>query len=177
MPLGAVILFDEEAEATIRGSWTALADAGISRSMLAPGIRPHLSLSVCDGSDLPRLRTRLGSLAEETEGFALGLPSLGVFADTGVLYLAVTPRRALFALHRRVDSVCAAGSRALEDWYRPDGWMPHVTLAFGLDADGLAAAIRLLAGAPRKLTARAESLALIEGDGTGWTVHDAWRLG
>jgi hypothetical protein len=173
MPIGAVLLFDAETEATILEAWTALADAGVSRSMLAPGIRPHLTLSVGADFDVERANEDLASVARDLAPFRIGLPSLGVFADTGVIYLGVTPSATLLQVHRRVDAVCEGAARSLHDWYRPDGWVPHVSLAGGLDADGLAAAVRLLAEPPLKLSARAEVLALIEGDETGWTEHGA----
>ena len=175
MPFGAVLLFDEETEAKVKGAWTALADAGVSRSMRMPGFRPHLSLSVGDRLEVERVGEGLASLARSAPPLPVGLPGLGIFADTGVVYVGVTPTEALLDLHRRVDAVCE-GAGSLEDWYRPDGWVPHVTLAFGLDANGLADAVRVLAGLPLKLAARAEVLALVEGDETGWTEHAAHRL-
>ena len=99
-----------------------------------------------------------------------------VLADAGAVFLGVTPTAALFDLHRRVDSVCDAASATIHEWYRPDGWVPHVSLAFGLDADGLAEAVRCLAGLELKTVARAESLLLVTGDETGWTDRGAVPL-
>jgi len=176
MSCAAVLIFDEEAEARIRGAWLALADAAISRSMLPPGFRPHLSLSVGTDFDFERMAGELLPLASATPVFPVGLPSLGVFADTGAVYLGVTPSTALLDLHRRVDTACERVALSLHDWYRPDAWVPHVSLAFGLTADGLAEAVRLLSGLDLKMVVRAEVLALVQGDETGWTEHGARRL-
>lgn len=176
MPYATVLLFDQEAETRILGAWTALADAGVSRSMLQPGVRPHLSLSVGTDFDRDRLLGDLPRLASEAPAFRVGLPNLGVFADTGSVYLGVTPTAALLDLHRRVDRACAGAALSLHDWYRPDGWVPHVSVALGLDPDGLAEAVRLLSGLELKIVARAEVLALVQGDETGWTEHGAHRL-
>lgn len=176
MPIGTVLLFDAETEARISGSWAALADAGVSRSMLAPGFRPHLSLSVGAEFDQSRVLADLALLAAETPAFPVGLPNIGIFPDTGVAYLGVTPTALLLDLNRRVDTVCKAAADTLNEWYRPDGWVPHVTLAFGLEADGLAEAVRLLSRMNLKSMARAEVLALVEGDETGWTEHGAFPL-
>jgi 2'-5' RNA ligase len=172
----AALLFDDAADAAIRGAWEALAAAGICRTMLAPGIRPHLTLAAGSGFDAPLVLESLGTIAAETPPFRLGLSSLGVFADTGVAFLGVTPIAALFDLHRRVDAACAAIADGLDNWYRPDGWVPHVTLAFPLDAAGVAAAVRLLAGRKLKLSAEARSIAFGEGDGSGWTIHGTCPL-
>ena len=177
MPVGVVLLFDPDSERRVRDDWNILADAGVSRSMSAPGFRPHLSLTVGEDFDIDSLGRSLESISNGAQGFDVRMPSLGVFVDTGVVYLAVTPAAALLDLHRRVDSATAGLSGTIHAWYRPDDWMPHVTVAFDLEPEGLSRAVRLLADHPLKLTARAESLAIVEGDDSGWKEHGVFRLG
>lgn len=171
MAKGVVIGFDAAADAAVREVRAALADAGVSRSMLGPGIRPHLSLALGEPNE-----DAVAAIAAATAPFDLSLSHVGVFADTGVVFLGVTPTRALFDLQRRVAGVTPVGDDPLGAWYRPDRWVPHVTLAFGLARDGIGAALSVLAARPVKFPARAEALAIVTGDESGWTGFRHWPL-
>lgn len=161
---GVVIGFDAAADAAVRRMWAALADAGASRSMLAPGIRPHLSLALGEPDE-----DAVAAIAAATAPFDVALSHVGVFADTGVVFLGVTPTAALLDLHRRVAAVVPAGNDPIGAWYRPDRWVPHVTLAFGLSREGIGAALDGLGAPPGPLVGRAGSLAIVQGDESGWT--------
>lgn len=73
----------------------------------------------------------------------LRLESLGVFPESGVVFLAPRPTSALLALHRRIvhglADLDAAGS--LDALLVPGQWTPHCTLAGHLDPAGLGAAV------------------------------------
>ena len=169
MPDAVVLLFDSETDVRICGAWAALADADVSRSMRKPGILPHLTLCVAERFKADRVAADLARVAETAVPFSIGLSWAGLFPETGTGYLTVTPRDALFTLHRQVHDICRPGAESLHAWYRPNDWLPHVTLAFGLDEAGLSAAVGVLAPLGLKLTAEVTEFAVIRGSGDGWT--------
>jgi 2'-5' RNA ligase len=70
---------------------------------------------------------------------------LGTFpGDEGVLFLATTVTADLLAFHAQVHAALA--NQPIQHWpyYLPGNWVPHCTLAQGLDSTGRATAIELL---------------------------------
>ncbi len=170
MTCATVLLFDDKVDSRIRAAWEQLAEAGISDSMLRPEFRPHLTLSAGSEFDTPKLVRELGEIAAATVACPIGLASLGVFADTGVVFLGVAPSESLLDLHRRVDRANCACGGTRNPWYQLGGWIPHVTLALGLDRDQMRSAVDLLMATNLKMVASAVAVLLIRGDETGWTV-------
>lgn len=87
MSCAVILTFDMKTDARIRAAWSALADAGVTRSMLGPGFRPHLTLYVAEELDFGPLEVELTTLAEDLQPLAIGLPGIGLFPDTGTVCL------------------------------------------------------------------------------------------
>ncbi|MCB9688191.1 MAG: 2'-5' RNA ligase family protein [Alphaproteobacteria bacterium] len=137
------LYFDDQTEALVRRLWRLLADAGAEDSQHVLGLRPHLSLTVAEGVDTDGMREVLAEWAARTEPFAVTLSSIGVFpGERGVVFLAPTPRARLLQVHADFQVAFAGFLGKQQAWYRPDRWVPHVTLAH---VGGAARAGRVLA--------------------------------
>lgn len=98
---------------------------------------PHLSYHVAASYRLPEVEMALGSLAAEFSPFNTKVAGLVTF--TGgypVLALNVVRTQELDRLHQRVWDAVADLSDGALDYYRPENWAPHITLAQG-DLDGV----------------------------------------
>jgi hypothetical protein len=132
----AVVLhFDAITDGVVRQAWSHLENRGVPSvsSTYGPGYRPHLTLAIVDTAHPGHVADRLRPRLEAAAGLPFTLSSLGFFLSSPApAYLAVTPTRRLMALHQGVHDVLgAAGSWA---YYRPGAWVPHCTLAMGVES-------------------------------------------
>lgn len=140
----AVIQYLEPgAEARVQALWQALAEAGISGTMTAAGIRPHITLGGFDGPLPPRLCEELGQLAARTAPLAVTFAGIGVFAGEDVLYLAPVVTMEMLAFHAQLHACLEGLGVAQAEYYLPGHWVPHCTLAIGLPPDKIAGVLDL----------------------------------
>jgi len=146
MPIGMTLIPDRNVAGEGAVLQQVLASRELGKDLFSKGVPPHLTLSVHEDD-------REAEILDAFAGFApapapCDLRSLGVFhGEEGVLFAAPVPTRDLLALHaawhERLD-----GPSGEED-YRPDGWMPHVTLTTGLRGEERARALAIAqAGLP-----------------------------
>jgi 2'-5' RNA ligase len=139
--------FDDRADASVRKLWQVLTDAGLPSmaTFTHRRHRPHVSLTVAEslaGADLTQLRSVL-----RADQPTLHLYVLGTFPGSlGVLFLTVPVTTELLALHADVHA--ALTGQPVEHWpyYLPGNWVPHCTLAEGLDKAQASAAFGLIYG-------------------------------
>ena len=123
---------------------------------------PHVSLAVCDDLDAALFAGELGRFSAKERRFGLSLVSVSTFATAeGVLFLGAVKTRALLELHERFWRRFAVHARRPWDYYRPEMWVPHCTLTYGLDPAQLAAALPICVGAGLPIEVVAESIALV----------------
>jgi 2'-5' RNA ligase len=144
------LVFDPDAEATIRGIWDALREAGIPSQ--SPAARPHATLTVAERID-PEVDAVLASLAGRFPmQCRIGAP-LFFGRAKAVLARLVVPTAALLELHADVHRLCGRYTHpepmanAL-----PDAWTAHVTLARRVVPAQMGRAVRI-AGKPAEITA------------------------
>jgi 2'-5' RNA ligase len=135
------LLLDAESEATVRGEWHRLADAGLSSlaAHTAPSNRPHITLLVRPTLAEQGFREAVARLPLPVR---LGAPILFGAGDRRVLARQVVPTEALLALHRDVHTAAGAGPDAAHT--APGAWTPHVTLARRLRLETLPDALGAL---------------------------------
>lgn len=138
--------FDEHADAVVRGLWARLDVAGVPSLAGRPARSPRPHVTFALGGSVPRaardeLRAVLGVLSLPD----LWLHTLGTFstAETSLVLGAVVDTE-LLAVHSAVHDVLAGAVRAPSAYYLPGSWVPHCTLAQGLDHDRLVAGFAAL---------------------------------
>jgi 2'-5' RNA ligase len=129
MPCGAILYFDDETDAAIRGLWQIIEDAGLPSIMPGLNYPPHMTLLACDGMDLRELRPRLSQFVAENPPTPIQFHGLGFFGEKRkVIHLAVTPTRALLDFHARFHTLAGPYLTGENSFYLPDSWVPHITL-------------------------------------------------
>jgi hypothetical protein len=161
MAQGIVLLLDDDADAAVRACWRSLEEAGIPSLVTHTHGKhvPHISLVV---SELIEIGEWLAVLRE---GWFAGPPvsvrlgPVGTFPDGGWIFLDVEGLDR--SAHARL--VASLGAAVSDPWehYLPDMWVPHCTLAGGLDAGQVAEAEALLGNAGL-IAATVESAAVID---------------
>lgn len=144
MPTALEILFDGASTASVIELWTRLDAAGLDTlSMASHGRhRPHVTLLNASTLDIsPALVNTLQPLV----GTELCFDSLAIFPGaTSVLFLAARVTLPLLRTHAAVHELVPVEQTELWAQYRPGAWVPHCTLAFGLDATMVRTAFGLL---------------------------------
>jgi 2'-5' RNA ligase len=160
------LYFDDQADSAVRSMWQVLAQAGLPS--LATGThrrhRPHVTLAVAEslaGADLSPVRSALAGHRPP-----LRLYVLGTFPGTGgALFLGVQVTADLLAFHAGVHAALDGQGGQQWPYYLPGSWIPHCTLAEGLDRAEAARAFGLLYG--REPIAAAVTAAGIKDTATG----------
>jgi 2'-5' RNA ligase len=161
---GIVLLLDGDADAAVRACWRTLDQAGIpSLNTYTHGRHvPHISLVVAERIEVGEW---LGALRE---GWFSGPPvsvelgPVGAFREGGWVFLGVDGLDR--AAHRRLVASLADDVQDPWEHYLPDQWVPHCTLAGGLDAHDVEASLEVLAGAGSLITATVDSAAVVDAE-------------
>lgn len=93
---------------------------------------PHFSYHVAERYDERAVFDRMARLASETAVFSLHASGVAVFpGDESIVYIPICRTPALHSLHQRL--VTAVHPHAINpiDYYLPQRWLPHITLAQG----------------------------------------------
>lgn len=139
--------FDDQADVSVRSLWQLLTDAGLpSLATRTHRLhRPHVSLAVAESlasAELAPLRSALKAHQPTPRLYVLGtFPG-----SEGALFLGVQASADLLVFHAEVHAALAG--EQVEHWpyYLPGNWVPHCTLAEGLNKAQAARAFGVLYG-------------------------------
>lgn len=136
------LYLDLEASRRIRALWAALDAEGVRSvgSLMQQLHQPHLSLAVADRFEPEPMAAALDGLSV-IPTVPLRLDFVGQFVGR-VLWLGPAPSTALLEHQARVYERLRAAGIEVWDEYRPDRWVPHVTLSLRVSNPLMGAAIR-----------------------------------
>jgi 2'-5' RNA ligase len=162
MAQGIVLLLDDDADTAVRACWRSLDEAGLPSLLTHThgGHVPHISLVVAESIEVGEW------LAVLREGWFGGPPvpvrlgPVGTFPEGGWVFLGVEGLDS--SAHTRL--VASLGDDVSDPWehYLPEMWVPHCTLAGGLEADEVDAALVTLGGSALSIPATIDSAAVID---------------
>ena len=123
------MFFDSETEEKIMSLAIKIADAGLSTKYLEWKTRPHVTLAVFNDVDEERCTQLLERFAKNHKAFPAFLDSVGMFNDTKTIFLSPTMTRSMYDLHSELYALMNEFDSQGWEWYQPDGWVPHCTIA------------------------------------------------
>jgi 2'-5' RNA ligase len=144
VPYAIELYFDERTEALIRAIWEKLAQKGVSDRLVKKGGRPHVALAVFEDGDPGELSFQLRTMAKDQAPVEARFEILGTYCSAdGVLFLCpvVSPR--FFLLHSTIIKTLNPVVSGLKESCRPTRFVPHCTIAHGLDKENLTKAVAL----------------------------------
>ncbi|MGQ0613748.1 MAG: 2'-5' RNA ligase family protein [Planctomycetaceae bacterium] len=137
------LYFDGGTERRFLALLRELATAGVPSLLLDCGMRPHLSLFVCDGV-APGLDNALREFAKGVEPLPARFDHVGSFhGDEGTLFAAPVVTPALLDLHRRGHALLAPHCSGLDAHSMPGRWVPHCTQSMFLTAPQVALGLEI----------------------------------
>lgn len=134
----------EEVEEEISRAWQRLKLQ--SDFDIPPQLRiPHLSFQLLSGPFSRANLAALEDLAARRSPVEIQLSGLGLFSEPrSVLYITVVRSRHLENLHRDITLTLAEQGFSPHPLYRPEAWVPHISLAFdGLNSEDWRSLTRL----------------------------------
>lgn len=153
------IRFDAESTSRIQKLQSLLAREGISDYANWLGHPPHITLARCDDADPNILIQCAADFAKSFRRRSIPLVSLSLFTgQSPVLWLGPLVISEFLADHRRL---CEQLPWPNHDHYQPDRWVPHATVAAGMDTDAASAAISKLLPIYEPIVAMTESIEVV----------------
>jgi 2'-5' RNA ligase len=128
---------------------------------------PHMSFHVAEEYNVAQVEAALSALAADCQPFKVKIAGLGIFM-TGdpVLTLTVVRTPELDYLHRRIWGSVEGLAAGVLAYYRPENWLPHITLAQGdLDAIKLPRLVSALTGRRLDWEIMVDNITLMIDDG------------
>jgi 2'-5' RNA ligase len=178
-PLFAVVsLLDEPHGRQVEKLWTELAQrCGVHGIYATPF--PHFSYHVATSYDLTRLEAALRRAARQLRPFRVRTTGLGIFqGKTPVVYVPVVRSPELTALHRRLWPLIDKAAGGTLDYYRPEHWVPHITLGHGdIQPEHLPDVVRVLSEHDLTWELTVSNLAVISSSGAPQGLHMRIPLG
>jgi 2'-5' RNA ligase len=139
-----VLVLDDRTSAMVRAVAERL-DL-LPHTPLPAGVRPHVTLAVCTGLDVPGFEPVLRACVEGRQALECTLASLGIFpTPDGVVFLGVAPSPQLVELQAEIGKRLADMGAQLEPYWIPGQWMPHCTLRTGVPHELLPVAVGRIA--------------------------------
>ncbi len=130
------LVLQDPAASRVRGVWTQLeAEFGLSGVHKVPF--PHVTLLAFNGLTHFDVKELLERISQSLPPFMLETSGIGLFgAPARILHAPVVKTPVLLDLHQRACVELARLGGEIPPLYRPERWMPHVTLAQGDTARG-----------------------------------------
>jgi 2'-5' RNA ligase len=162
MAYSVQLYLDAQTEALVRQVWDRLAEKGVSDNMIKKGGRPHVGLSVFDDADPGEISYRLRQLCKQQRSVEARFEHLGTYCSKdGVLFLVpvVSPR--FFLLHSTVYKLLNDSIQGIREGCKPNRFVPHLTVAYGLDKETLSKTVSLFGNKALPIVGNFEKIALV----------------
>ena len=143
MPFAITLRLDPLSAASIENMWRILAAHHINADRPYPDYAPHITLAIYpDEVSSDVLRATFARITSTWHALPVTLGGVGVFpASSSVLWAAPVVTRDLLARHAMICE--ALPDLPLHPHYRPQAWMPHVTVSAAIRYPDRALAILL----------------------------------
>ena len=164
LPQAIVATIPEPHATQVSELWAGLEDRfGVHSALTAEF--PHFSLHVAQ-SYQPAVHDKLRAFAAEHPPLRVRTVGLGMFTKTQTLYLPLVRNPRLNEFHRDLWRVVSGLGEEVSAYYRPERWVPHVTLALErVDQYNLGGVMHWLSDQKIDWVFDVSELSLLEADG------------
>jgi 2'-5' RNA ligase len=149
MPIAVNLDLDAAGAAKIEPLWDALEQDPELTTTRRAGVHAHLTLAPYDALDPRPLLPRLDRFVRGLQPVPIRFASIGIFVAgaRATIFLGPVADRVLLDLHDELHREFAGCLDRCIAHYRPGRWVPHLTIAQGIEIDALPLAISRLANA------------------------------
>lgn len=133
MQYAVELYFDEEAEKKLFGLAQRIADEKISTKFLEYKTRPHLTLACFNDVDEAKCMDRLKDFAKKHKRMPAYIGSVGMFNDTKTIFVSPIMNSEMYQFQRELHECLKEFDTGGWEWYCPERWAPHCTVALTRD--------------------------------------------
>lgn len=141
-----------------------IADEKISTKFLEWKTRPHLTLACFNDVEEAQCIERLKQFAQNHKIMPAYIGSIGMFNDTKTIFVSPIMNRSMYQFQQELHEILKDFDTKGWEWYCPDRWVPHCTVALTREDDSEAffKASDLLLREFRKLSGEFVAIGLVK---------------
>ena len=158
------LYFDKDIEEKLLGLAKRVADEKISTKFLEWKTRPHLTLACFNDVDESDCIERMKIFANSHKRLPTYISSIGMFNDTKTIFVSPIMNSSMYQFQRELYQVFNDYDTKGWEWYCPDRWVPHCTLALTKEdaEDAFYKASDLLLHEFRKMSGKFTAIGLVK---------------
>jgi len=123
------LYYDQETEHQLFRLAQRVAEESISTEFLEWKTRPHLTLACFNDVDEEKCIELLTKFASTHRRMPAYISSVGMFTDTKTIFVSPVMTAGMYRLQRELHECLADFDTNGWEWYCPDRWVPHCTVA------------------------------------------------
>lgn len=123
------LYYDKETEHKLYTLAKRVADAKLSKKFLEWKTRPHLTLACFNDVDEEKCIKLLREFAQSRKRMTAFIGSVGMFNDTRTIFASPVMNADMYRFQRELHECLKDFDSSGWEWYQPDRWVPHCTLA------------------------------------------------
>jgi len=127
------LYFDKKTEDKLFDISRKIADSNISTKFLEWKTRPHLTLACFSDIDEEACAEKLKQFAKSHSKIPSFLGSIGMFNDSKTIFVSPVMTKDMYQLQRELHEAMKGFDTTGWEWYLPDRWVPHCTIALTKD--------------------------------------------
>ncbi len=158
------LYFDKETERNLYELAKKVADEKISTKFLEWKTRPHLTLACFNDVEEAECTEKLKIFARNHRAMPACIGSVGMFNDTKTIFVSPVMNHGMYQFQRELHTHLSGFDVKGWEWYCPDRWVPHCTVALTREDDDNAffRASELLLREFRKMSGKFVSIGLVK---------------
>lgn len=129
------LYFDADTEQKLSALAQRVADEKLSTKFLEWKTRPHLTLACFNDVDEETCIRHLKDFAKSHKVAPAYIGSVGMFNDTKTIFASPVMNRNMYRMQEELHECLKDFDARGWEWYCPDHWAPHCTLALTRDDD------------------------------------------
>ncbi len=127
------LYFDKETEKKLNHLAQKIADKHISTKFLEWKSRPHLTLACFNDVDECHCIEKLKDFASTHKTLPAYISSIGMFNDTKTIFVSPIMNSSMYQFQRELYECLNNFDTTGWEWYAPNRWVPHCTIALTAD--------------------------------------------
>ena len=124
---------DKETEYQLLRLAQRVSEEKLSTKFLEWKTRPHLTLACFNDIDEEKCIRLLKEFAQTHNCMPAYIASVGMFSDTKTIFVSPIMTAGMYQLQRELHEFLSGFDTKGWEWYRPDRWVPHCTIALTRD--------------------------------------------
>ena len=129
------LYFDKETEQRLADLIQSVADKQLSKKYMEWKTRPHLTLACFNDVNEQDCIEKLTDFTRTHKQIPAYIGSVGMFTDTKTIFVSPVMNESMYQFQKELFEHLSGFNTTGYEWYRPNRWVPHCTLALTKEDD------------------------------------------